>query len=419
MDNASMFITDLYRLDALRRAALLDKPASAAFDRITRLVAHLLQVPVALVSLLDHDRQYFKGCIGLPEPWASRREMPLSYSLCQHTIIRDEPLIISDAREHPLVWNNHAVREFGVVAYAGVPLITTDGYRLGTLCAIDYQPHLWSTEAMACLVDLAAGVMTEIELIAARQLAEQQARAAEQARREKEALLERISDVFFALDSEGRVTYLNQRAEEFCWEPRTRVLGVHLSAAAPELASPRFLQTVQRAIAGQHAAQFEEYYPESDCWVEVHLHPSPEGVSVYIHNINMRKQVEEALRMAQAEAALLLDSITDGVFVLDASWRLTYVNRAAEPLLGRTGKALVGRCLWEELAQRFDSPVRQAYQRAVAENATITVEHYVADSARWYEMRAYPARVGLLVYARDITSHKQMVAGGVPMLLHP
>jgi hypothetical protein len=69
-------VTDPVRLDAVRKADLLDTPAEAAFDRITRLAARVLRVPVALVSIVDRDRQFFKSCVGLSEPWASARQTP-------------------------------------------------------------------------------------------------------------------------------------------------------------------------------------------------------------------------------------------------------------------------------------------------------------------------------------------------------
>src|SRR3954469_16084292 len=91
------------RLGALRSTALLDSPPEEAFDRLTRLASHALDVPVALVSLVTDDRQFFKSCIGMSEPWASERGTPLSHSFCQHAVASGEPLVIEDARETPLV----------------------------------------------------------------------------------------------------------------------------------------------------------------------------------------------------------------------------------------------------------------------------------------------------------------------------
>jgi len=104
------------RLEALRATHALDTLPEENFDRLTRLAARLLRAPVALVSLVDAERQFFKSCVGLPEPWLSRRQTPLSHSFCQHVVTSAEPLIIEDARANPLVKENLAVSELGVVA---------------------------------------------------------------------------------------------------------------------------------------------------------------------------------------------------------------------------------------------------------------------------------------------------------------
>ncbi|HVE77348.1 MAG TPA: hypothetical protein VNA89_00675, partial [Gemmatimonadaceae bacterium] len=79
-------VGDAGRLAALHATALLDSPAEAAFDRLTRLAARLLRAPLALVTLVDAERQFFKSCVGLPQPWAAARETPLSHSFCQHAV---------------------------------------------------------------------------------------------------------------------------------------------------------------------------------------------------------------------------------------------------------------------------------------------------------------------------------------------
>jgi hypothetical protein len=160
-------VHDAARLAELRRLKLLDTPPDGPYDRLTRLAAKLLNAPIALVSLVDEDRQFFKSCVGLDEPWHSERQTPLSHSFCQHALEAHEPLIIEDARAHPLVRDNPAINDLGVVAYAGVPLVAAGGHALGTLCVIDHRPRAWTHDQIATLVDLAASVTTQIDLHAA------------------------------------------------------------------------------------------------------------------------------------------------------------------------------------------------------------------------------------------------------------
>lgn len=171
----STHVKDPARLAALRKIALLDTPTEEAYDRLTRLAVTFVHAPTALVSLVDADRQFFKSCIGLPEPWRTLRMTPLSHSFCQHNRIVNQPLLIEDARVHPLFKDNPAVPDLNVIAYLGFPLVTSDGYVLGTFCVIDSKPRRWKKEEIAVVQDLTAAVMTEIQLrteISARTIAE-------------------------------------------------------------------------------------------------------------------------------------------------------------------------------------------------------------------------------------------------------
>src|SRR5688500_7160472 len=89
------------RVAAVRGTALLDTPPEESFDRLTRMAARLLGAPVALISLVTEDRQFFKSATGLPEPWATRRDSPLAYSFCRHVVETAAPLVVEDVRQHP------------------------------------------------------------------------------------------------------------------------------------------------------------------------------------------------------------------------------------------------------------------------------------------------------------------------------
>ena len=161
---AAAAVRDPDRLEALRATGLLDSAPDPGFDRHVRLAAEVLNAPVALVSLVDEKRQFFKSCLGVAEPWASDREAPLSHSFCQHAVAQREPLVVDDAREHPVLRDNPAIVDMGAVAYAGVPLVDAGGHALGTLCVIDSRPRQWSSHQVALLADLAASVVSEIAL---------------------------------------------------------------------------------------------------------------------------------------------------------------------------------------------------------------------------------------------------------------
>jgi signal transduction histidine kinase len=168
LDSTDLALQNPRRLAALAQSGLEPgrRPTEVdAFDRLSALTAKVLRVPVALVSLVDDNRQVFQGMHGpLPEPVLEVRETPLSHSFCQHVVASGKPLVVQDARADERVRENLAVRDLHVAAYLGVPLSTSEGYVLGSLCAIDVVPRQWTDDEMEILHGLASLATTELEL---------------------------------------------------------------------------------------------------------------------------------------------------------------------------------------------------------------------------------------------------------------
>ncbi|MFL9916770.1 sensor domain-containing diguanylate cyclase [Paraburkholderia fungorum] len=148
------------RLDTLRALNILDTLPEERFDRLTRLAKRLFDVPIALVSLVDADRQWFKSCVGMAASETSR-----DVSFCAHALLDDEILMVPDTladvrfHDNPLVTDNPNIR-----FYAGCPLTVPNGSKLGTLCLIDTKPRGLDEEERELLRDLAH--MAEQELVA-------------------------------------------------------------------------------------------------------------------------------------------------------------------------------------------------------------------------------------------------------------
>lgn len=187
MEDLLRVVRNISRLAALQRTGLLDSPPDAAFDRLTRLATKVIEAPVALVSLVDGNRQFFKSAVGLPEPWSVRRETPLTHSVCKHVVATARELVVNDARAHPLLCGNMAIQDLGIVAYAGAPLVTADGHALGSLCVVDTKPREWREQDLEILRELAAIAMREIELRAL-------VRDADAARKDAERRLQALQD---------------------------------------------------------------------------------------------------------------------------------------------------------------------------------------------------------------------------------
>jgi len=148
------------RLSALHRLNALDTAPEEPFEKIVNLVRTVLSVPMATVSLVERDRQWFKARRGVPTA-----ETPRETSFCTHTIQERDPLILTDAtldprfRHNPLVMGAPHIR-----SYAGIPLRTADGYNIGALCALDTKPRTFTADEIAILTNLSQIVMDELEL---------------------------------------------------------------------------------------------------------------------------------------------------------------------------------------------------------------------------------------------------------------
>jgi two-component sensor histidine kinase len=148
------------RMAAVRRYDILDSPPDGAFDRITAVAARRLGVPIAIISIVDEDRIWFKSHHGLPVEQIDREP-----GLCASAILSDAPYILEDARADPRSLANPLVAgDFGLRFYAAVPLTTSDGHNLGTLCVIDKEPRPIDEDQIEDLKDLASVVMDQLEL---------------------------------------------------------------------------------------------------------------------------------------------------------------------------------------------------------------------------------------------------------------
>ena len=151
------------RLRALAELEANAESSAEALDRIARIACRVLDVPVVLVNLVGADSQRFIGCGG-PEPWASMSGMPITAGFCPFALGANTAYALEDARLEQAA--NPAVEQYGVVAYAGVPL-RAGGEAVGTLCAIDFKPRTWSEDDLGVLADLAGGATAELQLLAA------------------------------------------------------------------------------------------------------------------------------------------------------------------------------------------------------------------------------------------------------------
>jgi PAS domain S-box-containing protein len=197
------------RLAALHNYAVLDTPAEPEFDDLTRIAAHILDVPTALISLVDADRQWFKSRYGLEAP-----ELPRDISFCGHVVESGARMIIPDSLEDVRFSNNPLVTgQPRIRFYAGVPLRTPDGFVLGTLCAIDYVPRTPSSAQLAMLELLAKQVVDQLEASRARrEMSVHRDEAVADAARSA-AVFSVMADGVVVQDAHGQIVSSNSAAE--------------------------------------------------------------------------------------------------------------------------------------------------------------------------------------------------------------
>jgi PAS domain S-box-containing protein len=332
----------------------LDSPPEEAFDRMTRLAARLLGAPVSLIALAAGDRQIFKSSVGLPEPFATRRSTPPSYSFCRHVIESGAPLVIEDARRHPLVRTNPAIRELGWISYAGVPLTTGDGRILGALSVIDTNPRLWSERDLALLQDLAASVVTEIELRHALD-----GRIGELPIGEPDP----VADAFEAagvpmalISPDGRWTRVNRALCGLVDSPPERMLGRLVEEFFHQEDRAAGLEAIRLLLAGECTSFTAEKRllraSGEVAWVlvTVTVVPGPDGAPVRFHltaqETGDRKQAELALQQSEERCRLAARATGVAVWEWDLLTDRIVWDESAEGTFGYTGRGFGSTAAW-------------------------------------------------------------------------
>ena len=304
-------LDEVARIHTLKSLGMLDTEPESEFDELVRLAATICETPISLVTLVDERRQWFKAVVGL-----AVRETPREIAFCAHAIQRPELFVVEDATKdcrfdhNPLVTNDPSIR-----FYAGMPLETPDGHRMGTLCVIDRVPRQLSASQTEALIVLAKQVKVRMELRLQRNALEEALATKDRYAAELQASEQRFRSfmdnspfVSYMKDEDGRFVFYNQRFAERFGVSMQEWIGLAGEAVFPAEIAYDFRKHDDLVLAGDQPVELTEHSLENGqvyLW-RSHKFPFVEpngrrllaGVSVDITDDVAR---EEELKLYQSE----------------------------------------------------------------------------------------------------------------------
>ena len=430
------------RLAALHNLFVLDTPPSVELDRITRLTARLLKVPVCVVSLIDANRQWFKSSYGLAE-----RETPREVSFCGHAIHDDRPFVIPDARADPRFADNPLVTDPPyVIAYAGQPIRSLQGHALGTLCVIDHEPRDFSGEDLHTLQDLASLVEQYFRDIELRRQAQRIQHDLQQVEAKFEGLFLQAGVGIGMVGLDGRWIRVNHKLCDIVGYSEAEMMARDFQS----MTHPDDLAADLRQLDELIHDRIREYSMEKRyrhkqghyVWVMLtagllrdEQQQPMYGIAV-VQDIQARKQLEERVGQQQRELEsrveqrtaelsqqkerlrLVLETATDAYVASDARGVITGWNLAAERMFGWTRAEALGQSIVDTIipATSRDNHFGRLEQFNATGQSRV-LKHVLELSGRRRDGSLFPAEISLTAnrfdnewvissFIRDITARK-------------
>jgi diguanylate cyclase (GGDEF)-like protein/PAS domain S-box-containing protein len=336
MDTREAFVpaelpsNEIERLIVLARYSILDTPREPTFDSLTAVGAFSFQVPLCLITLIGKDFHFFKSAYGT-EVCLTPREGSFS----DYALLQDEPLVVLDAIRDPRFVNGpHVKGDAHIRFYAGAPLVSADGYKLGTFCILDRVARQAfgqrEIETLKHLASLTAEAMEQRLLTPRIERAERDLKdAAEQTK----LILESTTDDVFLLDKEWNFTYINEKANSHMARGRN-LLGRNFWEAFPYLRDTQFERNYRKVVEEQVPIVFEDYSAHLRAFLEIHAQPCGDGLAVFFRDITPQRVQELALRKAEERYRIAALTTSEGIWDWDWETGETYFSARCQEIIG-------------------------------------------------------------------------------------
>lgn len=415
------------RLKAVKRYHILDSEAEQNFDDIAELASQICHTSIAVITLIDDKRQWFKAKTGL-----NIQETVKKLSFCAYTILQDDLMMISnllqDKRfaEHPMVKGEPHLR-----FYAGVPLTTGDGYNIGTLAVLDKKPKTLNKTQINVLEILARQVESLLELrLSYFELKESGRKNAYLA-----TLVQQSLEAIIAIDQNMVVKNWNPGAEHLYGFTSKEAIGQALDKLLLIGASGKkhFKNNAPPYV------DILKIIKENRSWKGELAHFRKDGTPVYVlasidpvklennhllryviqlRDISERKKLEEELRKINEdlqkkvqkrtyEIRSIFERVSDAFIALDKNWICTYINKKAEQIIGQPKDSLIGKNVFEAYPEAVGSDFHEAVKEALQSQKYVTKEVFYEPFDRWFEHHIYPSPTGVSIYFHDNTDKKK------------
>jgi len=336
---------ELERLAALVRLHILDTPPEERYDRITRLAQRLLGSPMAMVTFIDADRQWFKSRQGI-----QATQLPRERSICAYTLLEHEALLISDTtqdarvKDNPLVTGGPKIR-----SYAGRAIRAPDGSPVGTLCVMDLQPRQFTVDDQHLLADLAAMVEDELQLTALNEIQAaltaanakiegetQRLASLEQTLNRQVLVFDNITESVIVTDLTGQIIDCNPAAERLYGYLKHEILGQTPALWEKTARTPLQQKLIAASLSQRRAWTGEVRFVHRGGFegtAEVVIQPLIDADDVTFahievsHDITQRKRIDQQLKTVLSVQQATFESTAEGVLVVDQAGHIVDFNR--------------------------------------------------------------------------------------------